>query len=676
MGRDAGTQVELRVDIDGQRPMNRVSADYFEVRRDRLVYGGSMIVDAPIVASTAFEVTITGVSRATWQTDATDVRLTIARGRPGMQSPTATLRHRTMDGETRATYECAYTSAAFRTVLLEEDTEQGVQRFESYDTGSLPAPCGKRTLNHLSAFEEAGIEMVPIREPGEIAAVDTSWSDAELHAAMVKHFSQFADVPQWAMWLLHARLHDSDRTPNRGNLLGLMFDRRGSQRQGCAVFYDAMTETGAERRRTELFACVHEVAHGFNLLHSFQKSLAVPPVPSRPESASWMAYPGRFPGGAEAFWSKFDFRFDDEELRHLRHAMRDDVIMGGNPLTAGAAFESEIEPPSATQADPGLRLKLSVPPALLYGVPVTADFAIFGTTREGRLAPGVLGPRAGNVDILVRGPDGTARAFEPLLRHCRTGDGVVVRAGDPPVRDSAFIQYGKDGFTFDRPGRYEITARCDAPHGVTLVSNVARIVVRPPESRADRDVARLVFDDQQGELMSLVGSDAPELRRGNEALQAIIDRHPRHAVASVARVVRATNAAREFKALQLDGSVRTRRSDPRSAASILRGTPILEKLGQAASHTSAEMLPRVILRMLAAVPNGGKTYTAGLQPYVRSRIKEIALAVPYVISVGEPVQRRGPASPMSMRPLTVDRGHITTNTVYVDHSQRERENHA
>ena len=32
-----------------------------------------------------------------------------------------------------------------------------------------------------------------------------------------------------------------------------------------------------------------------------------------------MNYPWRFPGGPAAFWSAFPFRFDAQELVHIRH---------------------------------------------------------------------------------------------------------------------------------------------------------------------------------------------------------------------------------------------------------------------------------------------------------------------------------------------------------------------
>jgi hypothetical protein len=635
-GRRGNFEVELRVDVDGARPMARVSADYFQLEDDQHLYAGSMCVDSPIVVSRGSQVTITGVGRSSWPTDANDVKVTILRGPPDTTPTIATLSHLTANGQVRAIFECSYESPSFRMAQLEEDIEHGVQRFESYDAASLPAGCHPRTITHLSAFEDAGIEMVRTREPGSIdsfeIAENDSWSDAELHAAMEQHFSLFRDAPQWAVWMLHARLHDRDRGAAHPSLFGLMFDQRGSQRQGCALFYQGMAGTTPERQRVQLFTCVHELGHSFNLLHSFQKSLARPPVPSRPKAASWMAYPDLFPGGAAAFWPRFAFEFDDAEIAHLRHAFRDDVIMGGNPFTAGAAFAEDVVLPAPNEEDPGLRLRITVPRALPYGVPVTVDFALWGTTREGRSAPSVLGPRCGNVDVEIRKPDRTTVVFEPFLRHCRVDDAVVLRAGDEPVRDSAFIHFGKDKFTFDRPGRYQIRARCAAPGGAIVLSNAAQIDVRRPVTRADRAAAELAFGEEQGILMSLVGSDAPSLVRGNEALQTLVERYPNHPIASVPRLVHATNAAREFKAVKLDGSVDVRKSQPREAAAILQRSPGLEALLRAAFACGGRAaLPKVVAELLPQVPTDRMSADI-LHPYIRSRINEVSTVIPQVLA--------------------------------------------
>jgi hypothetical protein len=50
-GRQGGFEVELRVDVDGARSMNRVSADYYRLQGGETVYAGSTRIDAPIVVA-------------------------------------------------------------------------------------------------------------------------------------------------------------------------------------------------------------------------------------------------------------------------------------------------------------------------------------------------------------------------------------------------------------------------------------------------------------------------------------------------------------------------------------------------------------------------------------------------------------------------------------------------
>lgn len=631
-GRRHGFEVQLRVDVDGLRPTNRVSADYYQLSRGEPRYVGSMRVDEPLVKVSGLQVTITGAGVFSMATKSKRVGITIPRVSPSNAPAPATLRHVAVPGTPGTAYECRFESPSFRTVELEQACEKGVQPPEPYDTAALPSSGSPRKLTLVDAFAEAGIEMLPTGPPTVIdtstAGGNATWSDAELHAAMQEHFSRWGDRPRWAIWLLHAAFHDDDR------LAGLMFDQRGLQRQGCAVFYGEQQETAAEIVRDQLHTCVHELGHGFNLPHSWQKSLIEPPLPSRPDARSWMNYPDRFPGGADAYWPDFGFGFDDCELVYLRHAFEANVIMGGRPFAGAAARDRtpgwDVEEPR----DPGLRLKLSAPLTLAKDVPVTVGLELSATTRQARPVPPILGPRPGTVDIAIREPNGSEFIFEPLLHHCRGDEMLALRAGDPPVRDHAFIHYGKHGFAFDRPGRYLVRARYAPPDGPIVLSSVASIHVRPPMSPADRHVAELIAGDGQvGTLMSLMGSDARTLRRGNSTLKEIIDRYPTHPVADVARLVRAANLARGFKRLDRDGRVQARPPRVEEAAALIVDVVDLERLQFAPSETpDGAGAMRATERSRAQIGLG-----AGVDPavggFVNSRIREIVLAVPASMSM-------------------------------------------
>jgi hypothetical protein len=631
-GRTDRFEVELRVDVDGPRPMRAVSADF-----TRLADGsqrGSLRLDAARVSATDARVTITGSARISWSSRTRRVTVTVDRSAPPAAPGRATLRLASPHGDSATTYRCAFESALFRTIRLEEACEVGVTKFDAYDTGSLPAPTLARTLTPVAAYAEAGIDMqVPLptqRVDTTDAGADAAWSDAELQAAMVEHFTRWADIPQWAVWLLHASRHESDALagPDDPKLQGLMFDRRGAQRQGCAVFYDAMLGSTPTSARTQLYTCVHELGHCLNLLHCWQGSIAHPPVPNRPDATSWMNYPYLYPGGEEDYWSAFGFAFDDLELSHIRHAFREDVIMGGSPFLSDAALTSAPGwgAAAANRDAGGLRLKLTVAPTIRYGLPVTADLALSATSPEPRRVAAGLGPRLGNVDIAIGRPRGGSIAFEPLLRHCRGGDSAHLRAGDPPICDTAFLHYGRDGYAFAEPGSYELQARYTAPDGSLVTSNLQRLRVDAPRTAADRAIGELTYGDESvGALMSLVGSDAPTLASGRSALDTIIARFPDHPAAMVARVVVAANDTRTFKTIQSTGTVQVRAPDFARARALLAPMIDLERVVAATARADATADARAVAGALDGVGR-----RAGQDPavdaYVRSRRGEIAVA--------------------------------------------------
>ena len=555
-------RVELRIDVDGPRTLKRVSADYYRDGR----YLGSMRVDAPVIQLSAAAVRIHGVASFSWPQRSPIVRITIPRPPPSAPHAPAMLSHGADRDAPGAVYTCEFESPHFRHATLQESYQQGVTQFSSYDTARLPGSGPRRNLSIRSAFAEAGIELVSDGPANvvdtAVAGPDSTWNDAELQAAMLQYFDRLDNRPQWAIWLLHAWSHDDP------GIYGLMFDRRGLQRQGSVVFYRPISGTDAPTRREQLYTCVHELGHGFNLLHSWQKSRVRPPVPSRPAAKSWMNYPHRHPGGKQAFWRRFAFEFDELELAHLRHGFEEDVIMGGSPLEGGAAIVED------DRRSTGLGMRIGAPPVFEVGVPVTIAIELVART-QGQRVPTTLGPRARNVDVLIRRPGGGEQVFEPLIEHCHGDYAVQQRTQDRPLRDTAFIHYGKDGFAFDRPGRYAVRARHVAVDGSTVLSNELAIEVLAPRTRAEREISRLVSgNDDIGALMSLAGSAAPFYDGANRVLDDLVERFPTDAVSYVARVVRAMSLARAFKLVAAGDQLEVREPDIPRAQGLL--APVID----------------------------------------------------------------------------------------------------
>lgn len=541
-------QVELRVDVDRTRPMKRVSGDFYQTVGKTTSYFGSFVVDSPALTVSSSKVVVKGKGRFTFSAGAPVVQVTIPRVNILQPQAAATLQFFTVTNSPGASYHCPFLSLHFRTVRIETDSVSNLvgSPFASYNTGALPSGGSARNVSVASAFGEAGIGMVPTAGNNVIdisgAGVGATWSNAELHASMQTHFTLWSDVQQWCVWQLAAQRHDYG-----GGLYGIMFDQQGRQRQGCAVFHEGIGGASAEQQRLQLYTYVHELGHCFNLLHSWQKSLASPPKPDRPDSLSWMNYPWNYPkGGPAAFWSSFDFLFDDEELIHLRHGFRNDVIMGGNNFIVGSALGREV------LADPisdesGLALAISTHQrSFALGEPVVLQLKLKTTTTRGRRAHTWLHPDFGMVRIVISKPNGQVVAYEPMIDHL-VGERQQMLGVDDEVQDSAYIGYGKGGFYFDQPGQYRVRAAYAALDGSQVLSEIVTIRVRYPVTQDEDTLADLFMGDDQGVLLYLQGSDNSSLRSGNEAFDEVIDRFGAHPMATYARMVKGINAGRVFK---------------------------------------------------------------------------------------------------------------------------------
>lgn len=599
----AGWQLEARVDVDRKRPMKRVSGDFYQVSGATVLYFGSFVVNSPTVTVTPSTVTIEGLGTYTWSAGAPKLRVTIPRTYIFAPPAPANVQFFRLDNTPGATYVCPFESVYFRTIQYEQDIVSDVvtPAFTSYNTGSLPSGGPARTLSVAAAYAEAGIEMqtagvwnvVPISGAGP----DSKWTDAEMHAAMETQFSLWKDVPQWKVWLLAAQLHELGP-----GLYGIMFDQKGKQRQGCAVFHTGIGGTTSDKLRLQLYTYVHELGHCFNLLHSWQKKYAVPPAPNRPDALSYMNYPWNFPHGANAFWNAFPFQFDDLEVVHLRHAFRNNIIMGGNDFAVGAALEDPQAFADPVEDNSGLRLELEAPKSFAYGEPVVVEIKLRTTDTRGKFVHTQLHPNMGLVQIGIRKPSGEVMKYEPLMEHCMAADVTRLDAERPSIYESAYIGYGKGGFYFDQAGVYKIRAVYYALDGSLVLSDILTLRVRTPLSSTDEEIADFFFGDEQGTLLYLLGSDSNFLKRGNEAFDQILDRYSDHPMVVYARLVKGINAGREFKSLTPQKTMMVRAPEHGDCIKLLSEVADASEAGKGVDNITLNMTMR---RMASAHKSTG-----------------------------------------------------------------------
>ena len=392
-----------------------------------------------------------------------------------------------------------------------------------------------------------GSDVIDISEAG----ANHTWSDSELHASMVRHFSLYRNEPQWAVWQVVCQLHDMG-----SGLYGIMFDQLGLQRQGCAVFHAGIGGTTADKLRLQLYTYVHELGHCFNLLHSWQKSYANPPVPNRPAALSWMNYPWNYPGGDTAFWNAFPFQFDDPELVHLHHAFRKNIIMGGNPFATGAALIEEQTMADPVQDNSGLDFQIE--PAhrsFALGEPVVAMLTLRCHDRRGKMVQPYLHPKGSMTSIAIAKPNGQTVLYEPYIDHLMSSEPQFLE-GDGEIEESAYIGFGKGGLYFDQPGLYRLRAVYHAADGSQVMSNVTTVRVRSPISAKEQDLAELLLGEEQGALFWLLGSESEALANGRAAFDEVLAKHGDHPLASYVRLARGVNLSRTYTILSGRGPKR------------------------------------------------------------------------------------------------------------------------
>ncbi|MFQ5347847.1 MAG: hypothetical protein ACE5ED_08385, partial [Rhodothalassiaceae bacterium] len=362
-----------------------------------------------------------------------------------------------------------------------------VTEIDTHTHPNHPASLRRESLSIEDVYARAGFRVTSRRGSVPLggAGADLKWTNAEMHDAMQIYWSRFANRPQWALWVLFAREHVWGH-----GLGGIMFDDIGpNERQGTAIFSHSFIADpppgdpapDAWVKRMRFWTAVHEMGHGFNLAHSWQKHLGTPWIPlvSDAEARSFMNYPYRVNGGEHAFFADFAYRFSDPELLFMRHAPRRFVEMGNADWFDHHGFENVGE--AERQHDFALALVTDkAEPVFEFLEPVTLTLRLTNVSGETKLVPrGILAEQS-EMAVIIKKEGKAARQWVPYARYFMTPQALALAPGES-IEESLFAAAGRNGWDLAEPGRYRLQVAIDID-GRTVLSNPLLLRIARPES--------------------------------------------------------------------------------------------------------------------------------------------------------------------------------------------------
>ncbi len=401
-----------------------------------------------------------------------------------------------------------------------------------------------------------------------------SWSDAELHQAMLA-WRDSADLDsEWRYHLLCVRRLDSTSR-------GLMYDAYGGDtnnvpREGAAesshwrftsdpVFPESYPwgacaslrfgESAAAYFRT----AVHEISHAIMLFHP-SSTTGNHIMQVTPQIAANAVPPVQFP-------DNIDWAFSPEDQRRLRH-LPDVVVRPGTVLRFGQDVMPSysgipLSPLDVTAEIEGLELQVSpVLEAVPIGAPVRVSFALVNKGCESVPVPSRLSLKSGHVTGAVVGPSGATRTYSTIVRYLDEAKPEMLEP-KMSVGDSLTLLRGPEGALFPSSGlhRVVVTLSWDAAGTPVRLTGETHVMVTPAVDDAHAKAALRILTTPDALVTLAVGGDhVPE---GIAAIQAGIE-NP---------VLRPHFAYVESK--RLAQRFGTRKPDLKSAAALLTDQTVM-----------------------------------------------------------------------------------------------------
>lgn len=361
-----------------------------------------------------------------------------------------------LNGAAAGTLTMGLVSSNLRRITVEIDTVTGSEA--PLDNGD--------GINWTSVGSLIGWEInVALSNTDVVEASGASWSDAEMHAAMLARRDSSNLDAEWRYHILAVKNIDS--TPR-----GIMYDAFGTDsnnvpREGIGISTHWMIPNTPDwglskglrfgtAKKPFYRTAVHEIGHSMGLYHNTVDNGYMNTTDVIAASAT----------ATNPFPNNIKWAHASDDQKRLRHMPDIYVRPGGLPF--GTSYAST---PISDQVDENEPLSMTVAPLLPstpIGAPVRVNITLSNPSNQTELAPASLGMKTGFVRGTVSDPSSTVRTFLPIVL-CMDEETLAPLAPGGKIEDAITLLRGAEGALFPMPGVYTISVEAVWEDGETGV---------------------------------------------------------------------------------------------------------------------------------------------------------------------------------------------------------------
>ncbi|CAM2005231.1 reprolysin-like metallopeptidase [Acanthopleuribacter pedis] len=504
---------ELRLDVDGDFPQHQVSLTL------RNHFPAHWIAELTAVGESVWD-------GAIWFRHRAAETLTVAGEKPdGLKIRWSAGPERVQvvcdfvrEGRHLARLQLPFVGVHLHDVEFELDFEEGVAVVTEVDVAAQTPGLPPRPLDLIEVFDAVGIAASYSNGANQIdsnlSGFDAAWTEAELHDAMLEEWSRRDGTP-WSMWVLSAKRY---RDSPDGVMLGIMFDDIGDyHRNGCAVFNESIesqyNRQGPQAvRRAQFRTLVHEIGHGFNLAHSWQKEAAFfgrgwhPGLRNEADVPSFMNYPSEYTnGGSDGYHRDFNFEFSQQEILFMRHAPESFKAMAETSWFTDHGMRAQVLCPRELEAglpDRTFSLEMRVHrphPVFEFMENVQVELKLTNRSATTFWVPSdcLKNNRSLLVDVTRTG--GATKTKRHFVQYCCRSALVPLGPGES-LYAPLNVAHDSEGWLMDEPGRYDVSVSLDfeacipARRALACVSASFTLFVQAPPANLRKTAYRLAQD--------------------------------------------------------------------------------------------------------------------------------------------------------------------------------------